>query len=162
VPVNGASVQLRDNRVVVIEGYNSELRLHNITLTPSLAKNLISPSQLMEQGHHLSLNIDSAHITVRHNGPIMLTAHHSHSMLISPLHVCHHAKHMTSATTSISLHALHCCLGHISKDHLLTMVRTAVNLCSLQVINNLDNCMSCIKGKLRHAPISHSPATHIN
>ncbi len=165
VLVNSTNIQLGDNRAVLIEGYgtitatitingcDSELRLLDVVLTLSLAKNLISPSRLVEQGHLLSLDINGARVTVGQDGPVMLTARHSHGMLISPLCVQQHAEHVASTSMTISLRSLHCHLGHVGKDRLLQMAHTTIDLCDLHVINNLDDCVSCIKGKLGRTPI---------
>ncbi len=146
----------------IINGVCMSVVLHNITLAPSLAKNLLSPSHLTDSGHVMHLNHTSCCImSANTNAAIIVTIHHG-GMLIMPLTiVCVNAR-ATMASTTTSLVDMHHHLSHISKEQLVHMIKSAPDLKGTIIINNLSDCLACIKGKLKRTPISKGPAPRVD
>ncbi len=174
VATSNTSVFLSDNRPlhilgysvmhagVIVNGVHTSITLDNVVLALELAKNLLSPSQLAESGHAIHLDHSGCQIMNSNtNTTVIITNHHA-GMLIVPLIMERINTRATTATTTILLTKMHCCLGHISREQLISMVRAGTNLGSATIVDDLGDCLACVKGKLKRMPISKGPATCVD
>jgi len=142
----------------VINGVCTSVVLHNIMLAPSLSKNLLSPSHLMDNSHAMHLDCTSCHIMSANTNTAIITTIHHGGMLVMPLTIMH----INARATTTLLADMHCHLSHIGKEQLVHMIKLAPDLKGTVIVDDLGDCLACIKGKLKCMPIGKGPAPRVD
>lgn len=133
-------------------GRSTTVQLKDVLYVPKLRRNLISMSQLADDGFEIQVKKDTIALT---NGDSTLTAERKNGLYVLEPTNPVESNAAEGKVKKISLASAHRIFAHINAEWLRKMIERDGH----QVINDFKGCNTCIKGKMHQASFKSVPAS---